>query len=350
MRANLIAALCDRGARVDVLLGDTGGPYLELLDRRARVIPLVSSHGLWSVYPIARYLARERPQFMVTEKLRVNAAALRARRLVRSRTAIFASVHGVVSHKLHEQHLSPRKSRTKEKAARRYYPQNDGLIAVSSGIAQDLITAFSIPPERVHVVPNPVVTAELYDKAREDPGHPWLARRDEPVIAWVGRLSREKCVSVLLGAFRILRQSRSCRLILIGDGQERSVIEALIRDWHLNDSVSLVGFQLNPFAFLARCDLLALSSAWEGFGNVLVEAMALGVPVASTDCPVGPREILEGGRLGRLVPVGDESALAEAMAATLSQPPPADELRAAAKRYTAEACAAGYLRTFGIDC
>jgi glycosyltransferase involved in cell wall biosynthesis len=349
MRTNLISALCDRGARIDVLLGKTGGPYIGLLDRRVRVIPLRSSHRLWSIYPLARYLARERPSFMVTEKLRVNAVALRARRLVRSRTAIFSSIHGVVSHKIHQQRLPARKSRAKEKAALRFYPGNDGLIAVSSGIAQDLITNYSIPPERVHVVPNPVVTAELYDKAREDPGHSWLARKDDPVIAWVGRLSREKRVSVLLGAFRILRQSRSCRLILVGDGPERAVIEELIRDWHLDDCVSMVGFQLNPFAFLARCDLLALSSAWEGFGNVLVEAMALGVPVVSTDCPVGPREILDGGQLGRLVPVDDETALADAMAATLSQPPRPDVLRAAAERYTADACAAAYLRIFGIE-
>jgi glycosyltransferase involved in cell wall biosynthesis len=319
------------------------------VDRRARVLAVGSSHGLWSILPLARYLAREQPRVMVTEKLRGDVAALRARRLARSRTAIFTSVHGVVSHKLHEQHLSRRKSRRKEQAARRYYPRNDGLIAVSNGIAEDLVTTFAIPPARVHVVPNPVVTGDLYEQARDDPGHPWLADKEAPVIVWVGRLSREKCVPVLLGAFRILRGRRPCRLILVGDGRERSAVEALIGEWGLGDCVSLAGFQLNPFAFVARCDLFALSSAWEGFGNVLVEAMALGVPVVSTDCPVGPREILEDGRLGRLVPVGDENALADAMAATLADPPPQDELCTAAGRYTADACAAGYLRAFGIE-
>jgi glycosyltransferase involved in cell wall biosynthesis len=346
---NLIEAFCDRRVEVDVLLGKVEGPWVEAVDGRACIIPLGTSHGVWSAIPLAFYMARARPQVLVTDKLRANVAALRGRRLAGSRTAIFAIVHGMVSHKVHGQHLSPRKSRAKERAARRNYPQNDGVIAVSSGVAEDLISAFSIPANRVHVVPNPVVSRALFELSREQPDHRWLASKDHPVIAWVGRLVRGKGVRVMLRALRILRERIPCRLILIGDGSERSAIEGLIGEWGLGDCVSTVGFQPNPFNFMARCDLLALTSAWEGLPTVLIEAMALGVPMVSTDCPVGPREILDGGRLGRLVPVGDEHALADAIAATLAEPPRRDELRAAAERYTAEACVEGYLRAFGIE-
>ncbi len=129
-----------------------------------------------------------------------------------------------------------------------------------------------------------------------------------------------KDFSVLIRAFAKVRAKRDCRLVILGEGELRPELEALVRELDVQDSVQLPGFVNNPYAWMSRAELFVLSSAWEGFGNVLVEAMACGATVVSTDCPSGPSEILEGGKWGPLVPVGDVDALAERMLEALSSP------------------------------
>jgi glycosyltransferase involved in cell wall biosynthesis len=162
------------------------------------------------------------------------------------------------------------------------------------------------------------------------------------VILGVGRLTPAKDFPTLLRAFARVRQVRAVRLVILGEGELRGTLEALVRDLGLEDSVSLPGFVQNPYAYMARAKLFVLSSAWEGFGSALVEAMACGLPVVSTDCG-GPSEILEGGMYGRLVPVGDPQALAEAILTALVEPPQADLLRARAEDFSVEKIADQYL-------
>jgi glycosyltransferase involved in cell wall biosynthesis len=164
-----------------------------------------------------------------------------------------------------------------------------------------------------------------------------------PVIVGAGRLQQQKDFPTLIRAFAQLNRARPCRLLLLGDGRERSVLEALIAQLGIGTDVQLPGFQHNPYPFLARADLFVLSSAWEGSPNVLTEALALGTPVVATDCPSGPREVLDDGRFGRLVPVGDADALLHAMADTLDAPLPARTLGAAVVEYVVDASAQRYL-------
>jgi glycosyltransferase involved in cell wall biosynthesis len=200
---------------------------------------------------------------------------------------------------------------------------------VSGGAADDLARTSGLSRDRVQVVYNPVITPAMLALAREAPDHPWYAHGQPPVILGVGRLTRQKDFATLVRAFALARQQRPARLIILGEGEDRAALEALIRELGVADDVALPGFRDNAMAYMAGSALFVLSSAWEGLPTVLIEALAAGARVVSTDCPSGPREILQGGRLGALVPVGDAAALAAAMGEALARPaapPPADAL------------------------
>jgi glycosyltransferase involved in cell wall biosynthesis len=200
-----------------------------------------------------------------------------------------------------------------------------------------------LPRERVEVVYNPVITPAMLAQARQQPDHPWFGAGQPPVILGVGRLTRQKDFPTLIRAFAEVRRRRPARLIILGEGEDRPELEALIGELGLADHVALPGFRDNAMAYLAGSALFVLSSAWEGLPTVLIEALAAGARVVSTDCPSGPREILQDGRLGVLVPVGDAPALARAMANALDGPAstvPPDALTP----FTLDAAVDNYLR------
>ncbi|MCP4680875.1 MAG: glycosyltransferase [Desulfobacterales bacterium] len=348
MRVHLTRELVRRGATVDLVLGKVEGPYISALDPGIRVHKLGTSHQLFCLPRLVRYLVREKPEALVAEKLRVNLAAVRARRLARVDTRIYTSVHGMMSHKLDKENLSQAKRRSKYADIRKCYPLNDGFIPVSKSIGQDLVESFKVPRHKVRVVYNPVVTPELPDRSGAGIDHPWIKDKGVPVILAVGRLARQKDFSTLIRAFTRVRRTRKARLIILGEGKERSSLESLAMESGVGEDISLPGFVQNPYAFMSKSDLFVLSSAWEGFGNVLVEALATGLPVVATDCPGGPCEILQDGRIGPLVPVGDPEALSRAMIQALDKPLDRNLLRKAAEPFTAAACAEGYLKALGF--
>jgi glycosyltransferase involved in cell wall biosynthesis len=193
------------------------------------------------------------------------------------------------------------------------------------------------------VVYNPVITPEIMALARQTPDHPWFAAGGPPVILAVGRLTPQKDFPTLLRAFAEVRRRRPARLLILGEGEERAALEALGADLGVAADVALPGFRENAMAYMAGSALFVLSSAWEGLPTVLIEALAAGTRVVSTDCPSGPREILQDGRLGSLVPVGDVAALADAMTAALARPAapaPAEALTP----FTRDAAVDHYLR------
>jgi glycosyltransferase involved in cell wall biosynthesis len=223
------------------------------------------------------------------------------------------------------------------------YPMADAVVAVSQGVARDLAAITGLPSHRIQVVPNPVVTPHLFRLAQEPIAHPWLHDPERPVIMGMGRLTRQKDFPTLLRAFAKVRAEKRCRLIILGEGGERFGLEALAGSLGIGDDVHLPGFVLNPYPYLAGAALFVLSSVWEGFGVVLAEAMALGVPVVATDCPSGPREILRDGQIAPLVPMGDPEALAGAMLDTLARPPAKATLQEAVAEYTVERSARRYV-------
>lgn len=343
--ARLANAFAARGYPTDLLVTDTRDPIYEPTDPGVRIVRMGRMGPATRVARMALYLLRERPRAVLTHRIRDNlfsqkAAAL-ARTITRTRTPVYVTVHGPMGIKL--DHLSGLKARRRRAQVIRYYRQNQGIIAISRETTEDLHRLLGEPPP-LATIPNPIVTPEIFALAAQSSGHPWLRKpRDIPVICFAGRLEREKDLPTLLRAFAILVRQRPCRLVILGDGSLRDEIEAERDALGLCDSLDLPGWAANPYPFMAGADLVVLSSIWDALPTVLIESLALGTPVVSTEASAGTREILDGGRYGPLVPRGDPQALAAAMARVLADPPRPETLRPAGERYDAQRNADRYL-------
>ncbi|HYC31549.1 MAG TPA: glycosyltransferase [Gemmatimonadales bacterium] len=338
---NLIQGLVDRRRPVDLVLATRTGVFLDQIPPEVRIVDLRAGRLIRSLVPLTRYLKRERPRVVVSSMSHANLIALWAARLAGTGTPVVATVHNTMSQST--QGLGRLGGVLEPRLLRAFYPWASSIVAVSEGAADDLARTSGLRRERVSVVYNPVITPEMMAMAARRPDHPWLAPGAPPVILGVGRLTAQKDFPNLIRAFAALRARREARLIILGEGEDRPLLEALIASLGVAHDVSLPGFRPDAMAYMASSALFALSSAWEGLPTVLIEAMAAGARVVSTDCPSGPREILQNGRLGRLVPVGDSGALAEAMERTLAEaalPVPAEALTP----YTRDAAVDNYLR------
>jgi glycosyltransferase involved in cell wall biosynthesis len=338
---NLAQGITERGLPVDVVLATAEGVFLDQLPPTVRVVDLRARRLLRSIAPLARYLRRERPRILVSSMSHANLVALWAARLARRGTPVMVTVHNTMSQSTPDQGgmaggLSSRLLRT-------FYPWATTVVAVSRGAADDLARTSGLPRERVEVVYNPVITPAMLALARQPPDDPWFGAGQPPVILGVGRLTRQKDFPTLVRAFADVRRSRPARLIILGEGEDRPALENLIGELGLTDDVALPGFRDNAMAYMAGSAVFVLSSAWEGLPTVLIEALAAGTRVVSTDCPSGPREILQEGRFGALVPVGDAPALARAVLNALDGP--ADTLPPdALTPFTRDAAVDSYLR------
>jgi len=250
-------------------------------------------------------------------------------------------------------HLSRHGKRTiTPTLARRFYPMADAYIAVSQSVADDLVGAVELPAEDVATIYNPVVTDALLARAEEPLEHPWFADGEPPVVLGVGRVVRQKDFPTLVRAFARVREKRPARLLLLGETKKprrlRRLVQ-LIRELGVEDAVQFGGFVDNPLPYMKRSAIFALSSAWEGLPGALIEAMACGCPVVSTDCPGGSAEILAGGALGPLVPVGDDEAMAEAILQQMEQPTEKARLQARAHEFALDVSVDHYLEVLLPD-
>jgi glycosyltransferase involved in cell wall biosynthesis len=232
---------------------------------------------------------------------------------------------------------------------RRFFPRADLVVAPSRGVAEDIHRITAIPFEKISVVNNPVFRPEILELAAADPGHPWLDDPGVPLVIAAGKLKAQKDFETLLRAFAIVHSRRRSRLMILGRGPDRQMLLDLASELGIAGDFELPGHVKNPYAYFRRAGVFVLSSAWEGLPNVLIEAMACGCPVVSTDCPSGPSEILDGGRVGRLVPVGDAQRMAEAISATLDSPPGTEELVRRARKYSFDAAISAYETLLGVS-
>ena len=226
---------------------------------------------------------------------------------------------------------------------RRSYPAADRVVTVSDSVARELVEELELPKEQVTTIYNPVVDDALLSRATETLEHPWFAAGELPVVLGVGRLTEQKDFATLIKAFAILRQTVEARLVLLGDGRLQDELEREAADLGVSEYLSMPGFVDNPFKFMANASVTALSSEYEGLPGVLIQAMACGCPVVSTDCPGGSREILDGGRYGPLVDVGNAKALANALQRTLATPTESDRLKLRAQEFSIERGVDNYL-------
>jgi glycosyltransferase involved in cell wall biosynthesis len=343
---HLVPAIAARGVRVDLLHIRNHGPHLDPLPAGVRSVELGAAHVNTSLPAVIRYLRREQPDALLSDKDRVNRLALWARRLsgAPTRVAVRLGIH--VSENLATR--GPLERLVQRTSIRRFYPWADAIIVPSRGVADDLAALGRLPRDRIQVLPNPVVTPELLARAQEPADHSWLAAGEPPLVLGVGELSARKDFATLVRAFARVRGQRPCRLLILGRGRQHDALLTLAAELGVAQDVALPGFVANPFAFMHRAAVFVLSSRVEGFGNVLVEALAAGAPAVATDCPSGPAEILAGGRYGALVPVGDAEAMAAAIDATIRQPLAAELRREAVQRFTVEASARAYLRALAL--
>ena len=200
-------------------------------------------------------------------------------------------------------------------------PRADAIITNSVGSSEDLARNLPRASPRVRTIHNPVVWPSLADEACMPVEHPWFRDPGAPVILSAGRLEPQKDHATLIRAFALVAQHRDVRLVVLGEGVERRNLVRLTHDLGVAHRVDFPGFHVNPFAFMAKSRLFVLSSTHEGMANVLIQAMACGTPVVSTDCPSGPREVLEDGKWGPLVPVGHPESLANAMLTAMDHAP-----------------------------
>lgn len=218
-------------------------------------------------------------------------------------------------------------------------------ISVSSDIRDELVSRFYASHDRIKVVYNPIDLPWIESKASEDL-ESWLSGR--PYILSVGRLVNAKDYPNLLRAYAKIKNELNYDLVILGEGPLRSSLENLVSDLDLKERVYMPGYLSNPFPVYKKAALFVLSSAYEGFGNVILEAMALGVPVVATRCPGGPKEILEEGKYGRLVQPGDSNGLAEAMIAEISEPVPQEKLKQRSREFAVDRVAKAYLDSVSV--
>lgn len=298
---------------VDLLLIDEGmGISKKEIPSECRIFNLRARRSLTALLPLQKYLKQEKPDILITSATQVNAMALLTKVVFRLSIPIIVTEHSTFFAALPHS-KRPITSRFLPFFMRWLYPRSSFVVGVSKGVIEDLKKILGDAFPRLRVIYNPIIDQELLLKAEEPLDHPWFSSSTLPVILGVGRLTKQKDFPTLIRAFSLVRGKHPSRLVILGEGEDRPKLEALVKELGLKEDVWMPGFVANPYKYMKRASVFVLSSLWEGFGNVLVEAMVCGCPVVSTDCFSGPREILEDGRWGRLVPLEDVEALAEAI-------------------------------------
>lgn len=340
---DLAGAFTELGHMVDVVVASRRNAPAVSLPEGVGLVDLGRPRMAAALLPLAGYLRRERPRALLSTLEHANVAALLVRRVAPGMRVVVREANTVGQAMVSEGAISA----PLLWAMRRTYPRADAAVAVSAGVALALTVSLGVPRERVALIHNPVITPRLREGAAQPLGHPWFAPGEPPVVLGVGRLAPQKRFDTLLEAFAAARRRVPCRLVILGEGELRGELERQAAELGLADDVDLPGFVDNPFAFMGRAAAFVLSSAFEGLPNALIQALSLGTPAVATDCPSGPDEILDGGRLGSLVAVGDAEAMADAIVAALARPrsePPAEWF----ERYRLDTVARRYLQVLGM--
>ncbi len=287
------------------------GEYNALLEADVRVVPLNTGVMWRTIVPLVRWLRRERPDALLATLGEANIVALLARGFAHKSCRVVIREASTPTLAFHR-HPSLKK-RITGRLIPYFYPRAEAIVAVSRGVMQDLNRLLPKARDKIHLVFNPVVSCHVLTQAQMPVVHPWFQSREKPVVLAVGRLEDPKDYPTLLKAFSYVRQAVPARLVILGEGSKRASLQQLAQSLGIGNDLDMPGFDPNPFRYMARADVFVLSSRYEGLPNVLIQAMACGCPVVSTNCPSGPEDILDGGKYGELVPVGDAKAMADAI-------------------------------------
>jgi glycosyltransferase involved in cell wall biosynthesis len=334
------------GHSVDLLTLQPWGPFLKHIPSEIRLIDLKTSRTITALPKLVKYLRKEQPTALISAQYYANIVSIWAYMLSGVRTKVIvterlALSQGLTRRKRLSEYLLPY-------LIRRFYPKAYAVVANSRAGAEDLACILGWPRERVYCIYNPTYDESILERAKEPVEHPWFQSGESPVVLSVGRLTYQKDYGTLLRAFAQVRKELFCRLVILGEGDERQRLEMLAEQLGVKEDVTFLGFVENPYKYMARASVFALSSRYEGLPNVLIEALACGVPVVSTDCLSGPREILLDGQAGLLVPVGDDKTMAQGILSLLRDRDRARHLvmegQRHLERFRPETCYQAYLK------
>jgi glycosyltransferase involved in cell wall biosynthesis len=333
------------GVEVHALVETSDNPDFEYLDRSVQPHVRHLGEGRAGVARMRAVLEELRPQAVMANKDRVSGLAVEAVAGMEPRPRVLVRVGIHQPAKLRHSNFFSRLRRRRSLLA--IYPKADILVGISQGVCNGLHELLGNLAPPIRCIYNPIDLAGIRARSREEPTHPWFRERRGRLLVSVGRLSRMKDQETILRALALLPED--VRLVIFGEGKQRPRLETMAQKLGLGGRVDLPGYISNPFSHVARADLFVLSSRFEGFCNALLEALVVGTPAVSTDCPSGPREILDGGRYGRLVPIGKPQLLAEAILQTLDDPPPPAMLAEAVARLQIEQAVPRYLDALGFS-
>lgn len=337
---------------VDLLLVSQEGVYFNMLSDEVRLINIDKSRAIYAVPRILKYLRNERPDVLLSALTHTNVIALICKVLCLRKIRVVVSERSIISN-------STLLSGNRLYLINKYilkllYPLADSIIAISKGCAKDLVKTLEISNKKIVVINNPLIKDSNInindsneDKINLSLQHNNNNNKHKHLIIAVGRLKKVKNFPLLIKAFAIVRKTVPSSLIILGEGPERNNLEKLIKELHLEKSISLPGFVNNPIDYMKKSEVFVSSSSWEGFGNVIVEAMSVGLKIVSVDCPGGPREILEDGKWGKLVPLNNVSLLADAIKKIIDEDVKYD-VKLRALQFNINVIADKYLQTFNI--
>lgn len=316
----LAKAFYNEGNIVDIVVVNSKNDYKERIPNGINIVDLDCDKLIFSLPKIIKYIKEKKPIALISASEGVNIITAIAKQFVKNTpTKIIISVRTHLSTEYKES--NSRIKRIFPILSRFFYPGVDSIVAVSKGVANDIEQLLNIPIEDINVIYNPIVDESIADLSNEIIDHPIFQKnRNYKIILGAGRLTKQKDFKTLIYAFNEVRKTINSKLVIIGEGNERKNLEKTIKELEIENEVALIGFVQNPYPYMKNSDVFVLSSIWEGFGNVIVEAMATGTNVVSTNCQSGPSEILDNGKYGKLVEVGDYNQLSDSIIKMIEDP------------------------------
>ena len=339
----LANGIAERGFRVHLVLAKKQGVYFDEVSDKVEVIFLNAPRTILSFPHLIRYLQRHRPAALISALENANLVAIWSKLLTGLPRRLIVTERSLSTLLFHSH---PRlELRILPFLTSLFYRYADQIVAVSKGVEEHL-RAKGVPADKIAVVYNPIDLNRIVSLAKDPILHPWFSQAKLPIILSVGRLSFEKNFVLLLQALRALIERVEARLLILGEGEDRPILERKVRALGLEGKVDMPGFDPNPFKYMKRAAVFVLPSRFEGLPGVLIQAAALSVPIVATDCPGGSKEILEDGKWGALVPLEDPIAMAKAIERGLRGELPDPSPRA--QDFAAEKVVEQYLTLLGV--